>query len=42
MKVVKLVTAQMAHGWSPEELVFQFPFLTLGQVHSALAYYWDH
>jgi uncharacterized protein (DUF433 family) len=42
MKVVELVTAQQAHGWSPEELAFQFPHLTLGQVHSALAYYWDH
>ena len=42
MKVVELVTAQHAHGWSPEELAFQFPHLTLGQVHSALAYYWDH
>ncbi len=42
MKVVELVTAQQAHGWSPEELTFQFPHLTLGQVHSALAYYWDH
>jgi uncharacterized protein (DUF433 family) len=41
MKVVELVTAQQAHGWSPEELAFQFPHLTLGQVHSALAYYWD-
>ena len=34
--------AQMAHGWSPEELHFQYPHLTLGQIHSALAYYWDH
>lgn len=42
MKVVELVTAQLAYGWSPEELHFQFPHLTLGQVHSALAYYWDH
>lgn len=42
MKVVELVTAQMAHGWSPEELHFQFPYLSLGQIHSALAYYWDH
>ena len=42
MKVVELVTAQHAYGWSPEELIFQFPHLTLGQVHSALAYYWDH
>src|SRR5262245_58903120 len=42
MKVVELVMAQMAHGWSPEELYFQHPYLTLGQIHSALAYYWDH
>jgi len=42
MKVVELVTAQTAYGWSPEELHFQFPHLTLGQIHSALAYYWDH
>jgi uncharacterized protein (DUF433 family) len=42
MKVVELVTVQQVHGWSPEELAFQFPTLTLGQIHSALAYYWDH
>jgi uncharacterized protein (DUF433 family) len=42
MKVIELVMAQMAHGWSPEELHFQHPYLTLGQIHSALAYYWDH
>jgi uncharacterized protein (DUF433 family) len=41
-KVVELVASVKAHGWSPEELVFQYPHLTLGQVHSALAYYWDH
>ncbi|MBV8200247.1 MAG: DUF433 domain-containing protein [Acidobacteria bacterium] len=42
MKVVELVMAHQAHGWSPEELHFQFPHLSLGQVHAALAYYWDH
>jgi uncharacterized protein (DUF433 family) len=42
MKVVELVVEQQAYGWSPEELRFQHPYLTLGQVHSALAYYWDH
>ena len=42
MKVVELVMAQLAHGWSPEELHFQHPYLSLGQIHSALAYYWDH
>jgi uncharacterized protein (DUF433 family) len=42
LKVVELVTAQQAYGWSPDELAAQFPHLTLGQIHSALAYYWDH
>lgn len=42
MKVVELVMAQKAHGWSPEELHFQHPDLSLGQIHAALAYYWDH
>ena len=42
MKVIKLVLDSRAYGWSPEELHFQHPYLTLGQIYSALAYYWDH
>lgn len=42
LKVIELIMAQQAHGWSPEELRFQHPYLSLGQIHSALAYYWDH
>jgi uncharacterized protein (DUF433 family) len=42
MKVTELVAETMAYGWSPEELHFQHPYLTMGQIHSALAYYWDH
>jgi hypothetical protein len=42
MKVIELVTEKIAYGWSPEELLYQHPYLTLGQIHSALAYYWDH
>ena len=42
MKVVELVMAQRAHGWSPEEISFQYPHLSMAQIHSALAYYWDH
>jgi uncharacterized protein (DUF433 family) len=29
-------------GLSPDEIVEQLPHLTLGQVHAALAYYFDH
>lgn len=42
MKVEHLVLSQRAYGWSPIEMHFQFPHLTLGMIHSALAYYWDH
>ena len=42
IKIVELVADHKAYGWSPEELHFQHPELTLGQIHSALAYYWDH
>lgn len=41
-KVIELVINSKAYGWSPEELHFQHPHLTLGQIYSALAYYWDH
>ncbi len=42
MKVIELVLGHIAYGWSPEELHFQHPYLTLGQIYAALAYYWDH
>lgn len=42
MKVVELVSAHLAYGWSAEELCYQFPQLKLGQIYSALAYYSDH
>jgi uncharacterized protein (DUF433 family) len=42
MKVIELVVAQKAYGWSPEEIHFQYPYLSMGQIYSALAYYWDY
>jgi len=41
-KVIELILDKIAYGWSPEELRFQHPYLTLGQIYSALAYYSDH
>lgn len=41
-KVVELIAEVKAYGWSPEELAYQHPHLSLAQVHSALAFYWDH
>lgn len=42
MKVIELIEAHLVYGWSPEELHFQHPYLTMGQIYNALAYYWDH
>lgn len=41
-KVLELVVEKQAYGWSPEELHLQHPYLSLGQIYSAFAYYWDH
>jgi uncharacterized protein (DUF433 family) len=29
-------------GMSPDEIVFEYPTITLSDVHAALAYYFDH
>jgi uncharacterized protein (DUF433 family) len=42
MKLVELVSSHITYGWSPEELHFQHPYLSMSQIHSALAYYWDY
>jgi uncharacterized protein (DUF433 family) len=41
MRIVELVGEKLSFGWSPEELHFQHPYLSLGQIHAALSYYWD-
>jgi uncharacterized protein (DUF433 family) len=41
-KVIEVVVEKLAYGWSPEEIRYQHPYLSLGQVYSALAYYADH
>jgi uncharacterized protein (DUF433 family) len=41
-RVRELVLEHLAHGWSAEEVQWQHPHLTLPQVYSALAYYYDH
>jgi uncharacterized protein (DUF433 family) len=32
----------LRQGMTPEELVREFPHLTLAQVYDALSYYYDH
>ena|SRR5437773_2477737 len=41
-KVLEVALDQIAHGWSAEEIHFQHPHLSPGQIHAALGYYHDH
>ena len=41
-KVVEVVVEHLAYGWEAQDLHEQHPHLSLGQIHSALAYYYDH
>ncbi len=42
VKVVEVVLDKLGHGSSAEEIHFQYPHLSLAQIHAALAYYYDH
>jgi hypothetical protein len=33
---------KIAYGWSPEEIHFQHPSLSLSQIYAALSYYYEH
>lgn len=41
-KVIEVVLDKLAYGWSPEEIHFQLPSLSLAQIHAALSYYYEH
>ena len=41
-KVIELVTMSLAYDWDADRLQRALPHVTLAQVHSALAYYYDH
>ncbi len=41
-KVVEIVLDHLAHGADADEIRRHHTYLTLGQIHSALAYYYDH
>jgi hypothetical protein len=34
--------AQIAYGWTAEEIQINHRYLSMSQIHSAFAYYWDH
>jgi uncharacterized protein (DUF433 family) len=41
-KVRQIVLNHIAYGWSAEDIQREHPKLTLGQIHHALGYYYDH
>ena len=41
-RVAQIVMDYTEYGWSADEIQRQHPYLTLAEVHSALAYYFDH
>ena len=42
VKVIEVVLDHVAYGWSADEIHEQHPQLSLAQIHSALAFYYDH
>ena len=42
IRVAQVVMDYLAHGWSADEICRQHPHLFPAEVHSALAYYFDH
>jgi uncharacterized protein (DUF433 family) len=42
VRVAQLGMDYLAHGWSPEEMCRQHPYLTIAEAYSAMLYYWDH
>ena len=41
-KVIEVVLDTLAHGSSPKEIHFQYPHLSLAQIHAELSFYYEH
>ena len=41
-KVIEVVCDHTGWGMSAEEIHREYPYLSLAQIHAALAYYYDH
>lgn len=42
VRVIDVAKAYEHSGYSPDEITQLYPYLSLGDVHTALAYYYDH
>ncbi len=42
IRVAQIVIDYLNHGWSADEICIHYPHLNRAEVHSAMAYYFDH
>ena len=42
IRVAQIVMDYMVHGWSPDEMCRQHPYLQPAEAHAAMTYYFDH
>src|SRR2546429_6655469 len=42
LRVAHIVIDYLNHGWSADEICIHYPHLKPAEVHSAMAYYFDH
>jgi uncharacterized protein (DUF433 family) len=42
VKVIQIVMDKIANHWAPEEIQAQYSYLSLAEILSAFAYYYDH
>ena len=42
VRVAQIVMDHLGHAWSADDIARQYPHLSLSEIHSALAYYYDH
>src|SRR5688572_21887626 len=42
IRVAQIAMDYLAHGWSPDEMCRQHPYLIPAEAHAAMAYYFDH
>ena len=42
IRVSQIVIDYLNHGWSADEICIHYPHLKLAEIHSAMAYYFDH
>lgn len=42
VRVSQIVIDHLGYAWSADDIARQYPHLSLSEIHSALAYYYDH